>query len=433
VTTWTNWARTESTTPLHVHRPRDVGEIVQAVTTAAGAGRHIRARGSGHSFTPIAATESDALDLAHWAGVTAVDFDARLVTARAGTTLRALNAELDRLGLAMSNLGDIDAQTVSGAISTGTHGTGARFGGLATQVVGLELVLADGSVVNCSATRRPDLFRAAQVGLGALGVISTVTLRCEPAFVLTAQEGPEPLDEVLAGFEQSALDNDHFEFYWFPYGRQALVKRNNRQPPGTAPRPLSRRRQFIEYDFMENTAFGAMCRTGRRFPRLVRPLGRLTAGLLSAREYSDRSHRVFVTRRAVRFVESEFAVPRDAVHHVLSQLRDLVPRLRHPVAFPVEVRVAAADDVWLSTAYGRDSAYIAVHQFAGMPYREYFSDFASIAGEVGGRPHWGKLHDLSADSLRGRYPRFDDFLRVRDDVDPRRVFTNAYLRRVLGS
>jgi FAD-linked oxidoreductase len=432
MTRWTNWAGTATADPLRVHRPRSTSEIAEVVTKAVAEGRKLRPWGSGHSFTPIAVADSDAIDLTAWTGIASADVATGLVTVRSGTTLKTLNTELDKLGLAMTNLGDIDAQTVAGAISTGTHGTGAKLGGLATQVAALELVLADGSVVSCSADQRPDLFAAARVGLGALGVVATVTLQCEPSFTLFAQERPEPLEQVLEGFDEFAATNDHFEFYWFPYGSNALVKRNNRLPVDVERRPLSKARQYLDYEIMENVAFGGFCRIGRAIPGMVRPLGRLASSVLSAREYSDLSHRVFVTHRAVRFVESEFAVPRESLHDVLAELRALVPKLENPVMFPVEVRVAAADDIWLSTANGRDSAYIAIHQFVGMPYREYFAAFAAIAGQVGGRPHWGKMHDLDAEILRGRYPRFDDFLRVRKEVDPAGLFTNAYLDQVLG-
>ncbi|EIE97069.1 D-arabinono-1,4-lactone oxidase [Saccharomonospora glauca] len=431
---WTNWAATALTHPRRVHHPSSTDEVSEIVTDVAEHGGRVRPVGSGHSFSPIAATDPgcDVLDLSRLSGLVSADVETGLVTVRAGTTLRHLNALLDALGLAMTNLGDIDAQTVAGAISTGTHGTGARFGGLATQVAALELVTADGSVVRCSPDERPTLFDAARVGLGALGVITTVTLRCEPAFVLEAHEGPQPLDRVLADFHRLADTEDHFEFYWFPYGRNALVKRNTRRPPGTPARPLSAARRFLDYTVMENAAFGALCRTGRAVPRLVPKLGALASSALSTRRYSDASHRVFSTQRSVRFVESEYAVPRESVLDVLERLRLLVPRLRHPVAFPVEVRVAAADDIWLSTAYGRDSAYVAVHQYVGMPYEEYFAAFAEIADSVGGRPHWGKMHALDADRLRGLYPRFDDFRRVRAELDPDGVFGNAYLDRVLG-
>ncbi|OLZ59829.1 D-arabinono-1,4-lactone oxidase [Amycolatopsis keratiniphila] len=433
MTRWSNWAGTATASPLRVHRPRDTGTIAEAIGRSAADGRRLRPLGSGHSFTAIAAANSDAMDLTGWTGIASADVAKGLVTVRSGTTLKQLNAELDALGLAMTNLGDIDAQTVAGAISTGTHGTGARLGGIATQIAALELVLADGTVVTCSADERPDLFAAARVGLGALGVISTVTLQCEPSFLLSAQERPEPLEQVLEGFDQFADENDHFEFYWFPYGKNALVKRNNRLPAGSEHRPLSKLKEFVDYEVTENVAFGGLCRLGRAVPKLVQPLGRFASNILSAREYSDRSHRVFVTHRGVRFVESEFAIPRESLHDVFAELRAFVPKLENPVAFPVEVRVAAADDIWLSTANGRDSAYIAIHQFVGMPYREYFAGFASIVGEVGGRPHWGKMHDLDAATLRSRYPRFDDFLQVRKEVDPAGVFTNTYLDRVLGT
>jgi L-gulono-1,4-lactone dehydrogenase len=432
--TWQNWAGTASADPARRYWPQTPEAICDAIREAVSAGLPVRALGSGHSFTAAAATAGAALDLSHWVGVVSADAESGLVTVRSGTTLRSLNAALDLLGLALPNLGDIDEQTIAGAISTGTHGTGARLGGLATLVVALDLVLADGTVVSCSAEQRPDLFAAARVSLGALGVISTVTLRCVPGFALAADERPMPLEEVTARFGEFAAGNDHFEFFWFPYGKKSLVKRNNRITPGTKQVPPQMRewRRFWEYEVMENGAFGALCRTGRAFPGLIKPLNRLAAATLSKRSYSAPSHRVFVTPRRVRFVESEYEVPRDAVLDVLAELRGYVPRLADPVMFPVEVRVSAADDIWLSTAYGRESAYVAIHQYAGLPYREYFRLFESVTAAVGGRPHWGKMHTLDAERLAALYPRFADFLRIRDELDPDRVFANPYLERVLG-
>jgi FAD-linked oxidoreductase len=398
----------------------------------------VRALGSGHSFTAVAATSGVALDLSQWTGITAADTRTGLVTVRSGTTLRSLNAELAGLGLAMANLGDIDAQTLAGALSTGTHGTGARLGGLATQVTSLELVLADGSLATCSASSRPELFAAARIGLGALGVITAVTLRCVPSFTLLADERPVPVEEVLEQFDALAAANDHFEFYWFPYGRKALVKRNNRLSPGGsaaaagAARAMPGWRRFWEFEVMENAAFGTLCRIGRARPRLIPALNRFSSAALSSRSYTDLSYRVFVTPRRVRFAESEYAVPRESLGHVITELRRAVPRLADPVMFPVEVRVAAADDIWLSTAYGRESAYVAIHQYAGLPYRAYFDRFESIVAEVAGRPHWGKLHSLDAGRLGRLYPRYDEFRRVRAEVDPEGRFGNSYLTRVLG-
>ena len=428
--TWQNWAGTATANPAQRYWPHSAEDIADAIKDAAAAGLTVRALGSGHSFTPAAATAGAALDLSGWTGVISADAGSGLVTVRSGTTIRQLNAALDVLGLAMPNLGDIDAQTIAGAISTGTHGTGAQLGGIATAVAALELVLADGSIVSCSPQQRPDLFAAAQVSLGALGVISTVTLQCVPAFDLSADERPMPLDAVLERFGEFAASNDHFEFYWFPYGKNALVKRNNR---GTELPRMPEWRRFFEYEVMENAAFGALCRTGRAVPALIKPLNRFAASTLSKRTYSAPSHRVFVTPRRVRFVESEYAVPRESLLGVLGELRTAVPRLGHPVMFPVEVRVAAADDVWLSTAHGRDTAYVAIHQYVGLPYQEYFRAFESITAAVGGRPHWGKMHTRDAGQLAELYPRFADFRRVRDEADPERRFANPYLEQVLGS
>jgi L-gulono-1,4-lactone dehydrogenase len=433
---WKNWAGTASAVPARWVRALSTEDISAAVKAAASAGLTVRALGSGHSFTAAAACDGGVvLDLSDFTGIVASDVPAGLVTVRSGTTIRALNTALDGLGLAMANLGDIDAQTISGALATGTHGTGSSIGGLATMAVGFELVLADGSVVSCSAVDRPELFSAARVGLGSLGVVAKVTLRCVPAFSLVADERPMPVEDVLASFDSLAADNDHFEFYWFPYGRKALVKRNNRIPtPGSADLPpaMPSWRKWWEFSVMENTAFGALCRAGRAVPAMIPSLNRLSSASLSTRAYTAVSHEVFVTPRRVRFVESEYAVPRESLLDVLAALRAAVPRLPHPVMFPVEVRVAAPDDIWLSTATGRDTAYVAIHQYVGLPYQEYFDAFESIVASVGGRPHWGKMHSLSAGSLRPLYPRFDDFLAVRASVDPDGRFLNPYLSRVFG-
>ena len=429
---WRNWAGTATANPLRWYRPTDPSQLADLLKTAERDGHTVRVVGSGHSFTTIAVAEQVAVDLAGWTGIIAADARTGLVTVRSGTTIRALNAGLHTLGLAMANLGDIDAQTIAGAISTGTHGTGAKLGGIATQIEALDLMLADGTVVTCSATERPELYNAARVGLGALGIILTVTLRCVPSFVLVAQERPEPIDAVLEALDEHTSGNDHFEFYWFPYGKNALVKRNNRLPAGTKAQPLSPLRQYFEYELVENKAFELLCRLGRAVPSLIRPLNRLSSSVLSPRAYSDHSHNVFVSARDVRFVESEYAIPREALPEVLGELRREVPRLADSIMFPVEIRVAAADDIWLSTANGRDSAYLAIHQYIGLPYRAYFDLFESIAGQVGGRPHWGKMHSLDAEQLRTRYPHFDDFRTVRAELDPAARFTNAYLDTVLG-
>ncbi|TDO56878.1 L-gulonolactone oxidase [Kribbella sp. VKM Ac-2571] len=432
MSTWRNWAGTESATGIETLRPGSADELAAAVKSAAEQGKKLKAVGSGHSFTGCSVPEQVMIRLDGLSSIVHADKESGRVTVGAGTGLRKLNAGLAAFDLAMANLGDIDKQTVSGAISTGTHGTGARLGGLATQVVALDLVTADGSVLHCSAEENPDVFAAARVSVGALGVISSLTLQCVPAFLLRAQEMPLPLGEVLDGFDELADGNDHFEFYWFPHTEIALTKRNNRVAPGVGASPVGKVRGWIDDELLSNKVFELTNRLAVRQPGMVPRINRLASRALSAREYVDASYKVFCSERNVVFRESEYAVPREHVVDVIRRLRAWIDASGSRIPFPIEVRVAAADDIWLSTASGRETAYVAIHQYHRLPHDPYFRAFENIVADYGGRPHWGKLHTLTADDLRGRYPRFDDFLAVRDRLDPQRTFGNAYTRQVFG-
>jgi FAD-linked oxidoreductase len=431
---WHNWAGNQRCTPAVLERPRDVTEVAAAVKRAVTAGRTVRVTGSGHSFTPAVVTDGSLVDLRDLSRPVDVDATTGLVKVPGGMPLRELNRRLWAAGLAMSNLGDIDVQTIAGALSTGTHGTGERLGGLATQVRGLELVTSDGSVVHCSATEQPELFAAARVGLGAFGVVTAVTLQCEPAFVLHAHEGAMPLAEVMADFDAMAARNDHFEFFWFPHTTTAMVKQNNRLPADTPTTPQNPVRAFVEDELLGNAAFGMVCQLGRRVPSLIPRLNARSVRLMGSRTYTAPSHEVFTSPRRVRFVEMEYSVPRAAVHDALAAVQRVIERDGLLVSFPVEVRVTRGDDIPLSTASGRDSAYLAVHMYRGTPgYERFFRGVEHELAAMEGRPHWGKLHYRTADDLRPAYPRWDEFLAARDAVDPERVFTNHYVRRVLGS
>ena len=424
---WRNWAGNQTMAPAAVEHPASVDDVVRVVKSAAAAGRRVKAIGSGHSFTGVGLTDGVLVQLDRLDRLVDADPVTGRVVVQGGLPLRRLNALLTERGLGLTNMGDIDAQTVTGAVSTGTHGTGRSSGGLAQQVVGLQLVLADGTVMSCSAQENPDVFAMARVSLGALGVVTSVTIQAEPAFLLTADERPMRMDAVLEEFDRHVAENEHFELYWFPGTRTALTKRNNR---ATTPAPLGRVRTLLEDEVLANGLFGVTCWAARRAPRVVPTLNRLASRTMAPRTYTDVAPRVFTSPRRVRFVEMEYAVPRDAVVGVLRELQRL-PEAQG-ISFPVEVRVAPADDVPMSTAYGRDTAYIAVHVFRGDPYQAYFDAVEGLMRDVQGRPHWGKLHSLGADELRALYPRFDEFVAVRDRLDPERRFANAYLERVLG-
>lgn len=432
--TWHNWARTEFASPARFDTPADTAELAAIIARSAERGLRVKAVGAAHSFTGAAVTDGTLLSLDAMTGIEHVEptADGALVRVRAGTRLRDLNAQLWAHGLAVPNLGDIDVQSVAGAISTGTHGTGAAFSGLAAQVRAATVVLADGSVVHCSPESHPDLFAVARLGIGAIGVLADVTLDCVPSFRLRAEESSASLTEILDDLD-THLTTDHFEFYWFPHTDRVLTKHNTRLPGPVPVDPVGAVRGFVDDELLSNGALGAVQYLATAAPSWIPRLNSLSSRALSPRTFTDRSYRVFASPRRVHFRETEYAIPTAALPDMLGALSAWIRMSDTRVGFPVEVRFAAADDVWLSTAHGRGTAYIAAHEFHRRDHRAYFDAVDSIAREFGGRPHWGKMHGLTATELRPLYPRFDDALAVRDRVDPDRVFGNAYLTRVLGA
>ncbi|MFD0278707.1 D-arabinono-1,4-lactone oxidase [Kitasatospora sp. NPDC127111] len=429
---WTNWAGNQSAHPAKVVTPGTAEELAKEILRAADQGRTVKAVGSGHSFTSIASAGDGVLVRPHaLTAVRAVDREAGTVTVEAGLPLARLNRLLAAAGLSLTNMGDIEVQTVAGATSTGTHGTGRDSGSLAAQIRALEIVLADGTVRHCSPTENPRLFQGARLGLGALGVITALTLAVEPAFLLTAHEQPMRFDEVLDRLDDLTSVNEHFEFYWFPHTDRCSTKRNNRSQGPAA--PLPRFKEWLEDDFLSNTVWEGACRVGRRFPAAVPTIASLASRAWSDRSYTDTAYKVFTSPRKVRFIEMEYAVPRGEVAEVLRELKAMIERSDWRISFPVEVRFAPADDLWLSTANGRDSAYIAVHLYRGTAEQGYFTEVEKLMTAHRGRPHWGKLHTRDAGYLAEVYPHFADFTALRDELDPQRRFGNDYLRRVLGA
>lgn len=430
---WRNWGRCESARPARVEAPAGDEAIAAVVKQAAAEGRQVKVVGGGHSFTGIAAPVDGGVQvtLDRHNRVLSADRATGLVTVEAGIRLFDLNERLAEAGLAMPNLGDIDQQSIAGATQTGTHGTGKRLPGIAAQIRALTLVTADGSVISASPEENAEVFHTARLGLGALGVLSTLTLQTVPAFVLQAQETPASFHELVddGAFDRYVEENEHCEFYWFPHTDSCLLKRNNRVDEAA---PLPRWKEWLDDELVANKVFGAACAVGARFPKVTPTVNRLATRLTGSRTFADRSDRVFVSPRSVRFVEMEYNVPRAALTGVLQELRGFVESSGLILSFPVEVRVAAPDDVWMSTAFERESAYVAVHVYRGQPYQAYFDGVEKIMSAVGGRPHWGKRHTLDAQVLGERYSHHKDLVAMRDKLDPEGRFSNAYLDRVLG-
>jgi L-gulonolactone oxidase len=423
---WTNWAGTASCAPARRLTVSSEEEIIRAVTDAANDGLTVKAVGAGHSFTDAACTDGVMLRLDGHDAVLEADPETGLVTVEAGISLAKLNDELAARGLAMENLGDIAYQSIAGAISTSTHGTGRAFGNLATQVRGVRLVAGDGSVVDCDA----ETLLAARVSVGALGVLSTVTLQTVPAFNLRAVEQPMRVDECLGKLDELVEANDHFEFYWFPHTERVQTLRNNRTDEPA--RPRGRVGRYVNDILLENHMLGLLCRLGRARPKLVPRLSGLIAAGWGSSERIDRSDLVFTSPRMVRFSEMEYAVPRELAVEAFNAVREEIDRRGLRVGFPVELRFSKGDDAFLSTAHGRDTAYVACHLFQGVPYDDFYRPIEPRMRELGGRPHWGKLHYRTADDLAPAYPEWDRFQAVRRRLDPDGRFRNAYTDRLFG-
>jgi len=418
---WSNWSGAQTCRPREQLHPASEAEIAAIVRR----GLPVRVAGSGHSFTDVVLTDGLLLHLDRLASLNGVDGDVARVGA--GVTLRALGPRLAAHGLALENQGDIDAQTVAGALATGTHGTGARFRNLSANVVGMRLVDGRGNIVELT---DPEDLRAARISVGALGVVTEVALRCVPLFGASRVDERRPLREVLATLDELVASNDHVEFFAFPHTDTVMLRRTQRVGPGVATTP--RWRAILEADVLENGVLGAACRVGRRAPGQIPRINRALMRLATGGERAGVAHRVYASVRRVRFNEMEYAMPREAGPAVAAEALRRVAERRLPVGFPFEVRFVAGDDAHLSPAHGRDTCYLAVHQYRGMDPRPLFDLVEPLCLDAGGRPHWGKLHTQTAETLAPRYPQWDAFARVRDRLDPDRVFTGPAIRRILG-
>ena len=429
---WRSWSGLTSVLPREVYAPRSAGDVAVAVRAARATGRTAKMVGAGHSFNSIAVADDlllpDALT-----GIVSVDHDAMTVTVLAGTPLHVVNAGLAEHALTLHNMGDIAEQTVAGAISTGTHGTGGRVASLSAQVRGLELVTGAGELLRATADEHPDVLDVARLGLGALGILTVVTLAVEPLFLLRAHERPVSWNEAMGSLDELVAGHDHVDAYWFPHTDRMQVKTNDRlDVPVEQAEPLPRWRARLDDDLLANRLFGRLVRLGRVWPATVAPVNQFAARALTERTYTDVPHQVFTTPRHVRFREMEYAVPREAGLDALREVRRAVEASDWRIGFPVEIRFVPADDVPLSPAYGRDVTYLAVHTPAAVDHHSFFAGVEPILRDHGGRPHWGKLHTLEAKQLAALHPRFADVVAMRDRLDPDRVFGNAHLRRVLG-
>jgi FAD-linked oxidoreductase len=424
--TFSNWGGTVRFEPAQIALPTNEDELRMIIVNAAREGRTVRPVGAAHSWPALVETNDVLVSLDRMQGLVAVN--GMQATVWAGTRLKKLGELLHANGLAMENLGDIDVQSIAGATSTGTHGTGTRFRSIANQVAGLRMVLADGSIVTCSATEHPELFDAARVSLGALGIITQITLQCVPTYRLKFIAGKEKLSSVLANLERYDRETRNFEFYCFPYSELVQTKfihATDEEPRG------SKALRYLNDVVLENTVFGTFCGLAKHVPASIPAVSRLTAAVAGGGTKVDHAHRIFATVRTVRFKEMEYSIPAEHLPEAITSILRLIRDERIRVNFPIECRFVKGDPLWLSPAYQRDSAYIAVHMYKGMPHEDYFARVEALLLSFGGRPHWGKMHTLAAPELKVLYPRWNDFQDLRRQLDPQGVFLNGYLKRLL--
>ena len=408
---WRNWSGSVRTAPRELTRPRTVAELSAIVARS----QQLRVTGAGHSFMPLCETGGTLLDLSALEGEIEVAADRRTAWVPAGLSLRKLTPALWDRGLSLFNQGDVDPQSLAGALATGTHGTGRDLGCLSTAARAYRLMLADGSVVECSESERPELFQAQRLALGLLGVALSIRIDVLPAYRLEERTFVMPLDQVAEQFDALATRHRHVEFFVFPYSDRAIVKTLH---------PTEDSAPYRAPSALDELLFKTYCEAATRVPTATGVLQKaLVLGVRASRRVGP-AHSIFATERTVRFEEMEYELPREAG---FVALREVIAWLRArslPVTFPFEFRWTAGDDIWLSPFNRGPCASVSMHQFFKLPWRELFSAAEPIFRAHGGRPHWAKRHTLTARDVRELYPQAGNFCRVRAAVDPTAKFAN---------
>jgi FAD-linked oxidoreductase len=412
--TWHNWSGSVTAQPAKFLRPRTHDELATLVRSAS----KVRVVGAGHSFMPLCATDGLLLALEQLEGTIDVAPDRKSVWAPAGWSLKDLTHALWELGFSLPNQGDVNPQSLAGAISTGTHGTGAELGSLATFARAFRLMLADGSIVECSPVERPALFEAARLSLGMLGIAVAIRVDVIPALRLEERIERLPIGAALEQFPELAASRRHVEFFVFPYSNHVILKTLH---------PTDDDTPFQEAGESDEMIFRRCCDTAAMLPALTAPLQHFIMRFVRGSRRVGPAYRIFPSDRTVPFEEMEYEMPRTAGLPTLMMAIEWLRKRRLPVTFPFEFRWVAGDDIWLSPFNRGPGASISMHQYSKMPWQELFAQAEPIFRAAGGRPHWAKRHRLSARDIRTIYPKSEQFCAVRREVDPHGKFTNAHL------
>ena len=411
---WQNWSGGQKARPAGgLLYPASEAELAQAVRNATGP---IRAVGGSHSFSPVVATAGTIISLEALNGMVRHDPKALTATFRAGTRVAATGPVLKEVGQGLMNEADINMQSLGGAISTSTHGTGRTLKSYSGYVTELRLITADGQALTCSASRNREIFDAARVAVGSLGILSEITLQNRAAYRLRETTNVMALPAAISAIESGRDQHRHMEFFAFPFGGKAIVKRMDISTD--APTPVATDDDNAILEFAADTA--------RKYPWTNPWVQRLVGMFVSDSTRVSESFDIYASPRTVGFNEMEYTVPAERGLECLQEVVETIRRAGINVFFPIEFRYTAADDTWLSPFAGRAGASISVHQYYKQDYKPLFRLVEPIFWKYQGRPHWGKLHTLAAKNLRVLYPHFDDFLRVRRQLDPKGRFLNPH-------
>ncbi|MDP5277024.1 D-arabinono-1,4-lactone oxidase [Chengkuizengella axinellae] len=424
--TWKNWSGHVKSSPQKLIYPQNIEEVSTLIHHCIKQKQRLRVVGSGHSFTPLVHTNQLLVSLDDMQGIVEVNQEERWAEVWAGTKLKSLSRLLHEHGMALENMGDIDHQSIAGALSTGTHGTGVHLGNLSTQIKELTIVSGTGEVITCSNERNQNLFKAASVSLGALGIIVKVKLNVVPAYKLHCRSYKQNLSNCLDQLDH-LKSNRNFEFFYYPHTKTTQIKITNET---RKPSSSNHRLQKFKNVVLENYVFWMLSEVSRIAPRLSKAISKISASGVPNTENIDYSPFIYTSERLVKFYEMEYCVPEANLKKVVEKMKNSMDQHQFAVHFPIECRFVKKDDIWLSPSYQRNSAYIAVHMYKGMKYEAYFKEMESILQKYNGRPHWGKMHTLTPESLRKLYPKWDDFGEMRKQMDPYGIFLNEYLEKI---
>lgn len=425
---WQNWSGSVKFNPKHLFTPSTIEEVVSIVKKANIENKKIRVVGSCHSFTPLISTTDFLVSLDHLQGIISIDKEKQIAEVWAGTKLERLGQELYQCGFAQENLGDINIQSIAGALVTGTHGTGVQHGILATQIEEITVVLPNGEVLVCSKIKNIDLFKAIGVSLGLLGIVVKMKIRIKPAATYRFESKKIHEIDLYQQLDEMKKENEHFEFYMFPYSKNIQVKLMNE----TRTKNHSFKFEKWKVATIENKAFWFLSEISRNLPKSSRMISRLSAQNVPNSKMVGPSFQLFSTVRNVKFNEMEYSIPKAQIVEATKEIQQEIIKNNFNVHFPIECRFVKADHFLISPASARDSAYIAIHMYKGMPHQDYFHRMEEILQRYSGRPHWGKMHNMTINQLHKLYPHLSQFLEIRSKLDPNNLFVNAYLGKLFN-